>query len=283
MKKLIIGIFTFLFCLSVSAQSHVIGIVKDEQGEPIPFASIGYYQRKAGGISDSNGLFSLPKHNGDSIKISAIGFEPSNIFIDSSVKYLSIILNRKVQTLSEIILESRRKTNKKISLGYFGLNGKTFTDRGNIEVQQAYFIPNESYIHGYIDEVKFKLRESEDKGLSLRLRLLRKDSATGLPGTDLLVENYIIKPRELKRNTVVNVKRFNIRLPKEGVFISLEWFCLEEKCKALLDTEIPALPGGKVTAKNERYLNYKEMGWVATPLGVAGAYAIPGIGITISY
>ena len=71
----------FLFAGScIYAQTRVSGQVVDEQGEPIPFASVLFKNTKVGTACDENGKFSLyTQKNYNTLEVSSVGFTTKEI------------------------------------------------------------------------------------------------------------------------------------------------------------------------------------------------------------
>ena len=72
---------SLLFISSWSyAQTRVSGQVVDEQGEPVPFASVLFKNTKVGTACDENGKFSLyTQKNYNTLEVSSVGFTTKEI------------------------------------------------------------------------------------------------------------------------------------------------------------------------------------------------------------
>ena len=80
LKRLCMLTLFFFVGSSVYAQTRVSGQVVDEQGEPIPFASILFKNTKVGTACDENGKFSLyTQKNYNTLEVSSVGFTTKEI------------------------------------------------------------------------------------------------------------------------------------------------------------------------------------------------------------
>jgi hypothetical protein len=88
MKSLLILLFLFLFPLvGLSQTTTVKGFVKDDKGEPIPFARVRFVGTKIGDLSDSTGAYFLQSYYAtDSINVQFIGFQPQSVKIKKDIE-----------------------------------------------------------------------------------------------------------------------------------------------------------------------------------------------------
>ncbi|KAA6439342.1 TonB-dependent receptor [Dyadobacter flavalbus] len=95
----------FLFCIENSlAQSREIsGIVQTATGEPLPGATVLVAGTNTATISDADGKFSLTAANGQSLRVSFIGFLPSEIPVTDQTTY-TIQLAEDAQNLEEFVV-----------------------------------------------------------------------------------------------------------------------------------------------------------------------------------
>ena len=96
---------------SVSATSQTLtGLVTDEQtGDTIPGASCIYRGHGIAVASSLQGRFSIARHEGWPLTISAIGYQPQTIVVDNRTPvFLRIRLKPDTRTLSEVTVKSKR-------------------------------------------------------------------------------------------------------------------------------------------------------------------------------
>lgn len=281
--KILISFFVLLpFYVFSQTLIHVNGIIINSKQQPIPFASIGYYNNQIGSITDSNGLFTIKKIIGDSIKISSIGYKSVTVYVVSNTSKLNIVLDEDYSTLNTVSVKSRRKTTAQILLGHYKSKDNYLVVVGK-QIQIATFIPNESKIRGYIDEIKFKLSEFRKTTYLLRIRIYNKNIKTQLPFEDLLIDDNILSGKQLKHNNTFSLKDKSIELPEDGVFVSFEW--IPQIGVTNENDDPPILLGNLNADKNYVYKNYKEIRWFPSnskSLSSAG-YRVPNISLTIGY
>ncbi len=97
-----IFILFVLFGITINAQTHISGVVKDAKTkEVLPFASI-VYQNNRGLLADANGTFNInSKKKIDTLIISYIGFKTKTIFLKKK-KYLTVLLSPSVEQLQTV-------------------------------------------------------------------------------------------------------------------------------------------------------------------------------------
>lgn len=108
---------TFVLLLLVNAMpifsQHLIkGKVTNQEGDPIPFVSIGITNTYVGTISELDGGFELkiPKNlTADNLAFSSIGYQSTSISLAASKgMFLDIVLIEDVRRLSEVVVASKR-------------------------------------------------------------------------------------------------------------------------------------------------------------------------------
>ena len=262
------------------AQEQIKGGITDNNSNVISYASIGYFNHRIGTITDSNGHFWIQKIVGDSIKISMVGYNPQVIKIDTDTDSIFIQLEKLYMYLSDVSVVSRSPVGEKVDLGFYNFKSN-FNNLLTVNLQEATFIPNTNHIRGFVDQIKFKLRDFSNKHFFLRIRLYNKNPKDGMPFEDLLISENIINPTDLKHRNKFSVKNKNIQLPYDGVFVSFEWLPTETKYK---NEKVPYLIGNSVLSKNFRYQNFKDTKWFPSVLGlIPGNYEAINVSVTISY
>lgn len=104
-------LFTVLFFMVSSiavGQYRISGIVKNEKGNAIPFASVSLDQKGQGTKTDSIGKFRLDDLKGNqTLLVSSIGYKlfKKEVRLDSSIE-LEIILKPETRTLNEVVISA---------------------------------------------------------------------------------------------------------------------------------------------------------------------------------
>ncbi len=103
-------LFVCLFFTSLTLlHSQITGTVKDEDGAPLPGASVVKKGTQVGTTTDFDGNFTIDAIIGDRLIVSYIGFEPRELQVNSTI--LSITLVSGV-ALSEVVITGSRNPNR---------------------------------------------------------------------------------------------------------------------------------------------------------------------------
>ena len=110
------------------------GKVVDENGNPVPFATVTIKDTKTGTAADSNGVFSLtPENRSDSIFVvaTAVGFSSTETLLYRALSISnSIILKATDVIMGEVVITrpaNRYRTGMVMSVKTISINEKTFT------------------------------------------------------------------------------------------------------------------------------------------------------------
>ena len=102
-KILSMLVLSMLFCAIALAQSrNISGQVTDENGNPIPFASVRIKGSKTGISADENGKFNLKVNEGSTLLVSSIGYV--NQEISASGDKITIKLVKSTESISEVVV-----------------------------------------------------------------------------------------------------------------------------------------------------------------------------------
>ena len=135
-----ISLITLLFiAITASAQQQdITGLVTDDEtGDSIAFASIIYKGHNVSTVANVNGRYSIPRHEGWNITISAVGYKTRIIPINGRTKRrLNIALKPDKHVLKEVTIKSKRnkysrKDNPAVELMKRVVAAKKVTDLSN--------------------------------------------------------------------------------------------------------------------------------------------------------
>jgi TonB-linked SusC/RagA family outer membrane protein len=132
MRKLllILGLL-FLFCEFSFAQTKLIaGKVVNQQGRPVPFASIRLKGTKQGVGADADGNFIIKAKPGDVLLVSGASITQTEVSVTGDA-ILSVTVNEKVGNLSEVVVTALGQTQSKAKLGYSTTTFNTATINKN--------------------------------------------------------------------------------------------------------------------------------------------------------
>lgn len=233
MKVLTIVSLLFLQPIIFLGQINVSSrIIEYKTGNPVPYANIWIKNQNIGTTSDDNGYFSLKVDNStrsDSIIVSSIGF--NDTLIQISEMDSKLVLKPKIYQISEIaVFPKERKELILNDLSDAEFKGGIMNDTTPQIVGRYFPYNEENKDYAYIKSVLIYSRDSH-KG-KLNLRIYSFDTTNARPIKELVMKNIIVETKKsmfFKAKPVeVDLSKFNITFPKEGLFIGVEWLIIPE-------------------------------------------------------
>jgi hypothetical protein len=276
-------IFLFLFLpIFTFAQTTVKGTVKDVRGNPLPFTNIVSIRYNKGTITNDKGKFEFNNIEvDDSVKITNIAYQPRIIAISDIISNGEIILKDSVKLLREVIVRNFNQFKNNIVLGYFKFskNGEFKLEPGS---QLAIFIDNPLKREGWIKNVKFSIKHFGKCKNGFRLRILQADSISLIPSLDILDESIVMKSSGLSKNNTVDLSSYKLIMPKEGVYVLLEWLNTDSDCN---DNSYTSIAANLETPHNLVWLNFRDRKWGYSnrPRLPNGNFMTPNIGIEVAF
>ncbi|MGV3557586.1 carboxypeptidase-like regulatory domain-containing protein [Larkinella arboricola] len=221
-------LFVSLFGSSyVLAQTTINGRVLIQTTEqPVSYALISEPQHRFGTYADAQGRFTarIPQQV-DTLLISCVGFESLLIPLTSLTDSTVFRLQPKSNVLTEVIVRGRKPrlttvgaTRKWAPIVWGNCSGR------NIEF--ALYVRNVNEIRGYLHRVSYLIARGGIPTAPFRVRVYA--NTEGEPGEDLLPQSVVIAARRGNIWCEVDLSRFQIRFPKEGLFIAMEWLPTDE-------------------------------------------------------
>ena len=118
------------------AQQKISGRVIDVDGFAVPYASVQYRGHRIAVSSDSEGRFSIEKHEGWMLTVSALSYKTQTVKVDANTNFLEIKLKDDSRRLSEVVVKSKRgkykrKDNPAVELMRRVIAAKKKTDLAN--------------------------------------------------------------------------------------------------------------------------------------------------------
>jgi len=280
MKYLFFQLLLFPFLLF--AQASIKGIVLNNNNEPLPLSNIVVLNKFTGTITSDNGAFALDNlSEDDSIKISNVAYQSRVVAIKRLQKTDTILLAANEVSMDEIVVGDLSKYQREQILGFSG-----YADNGSFKLQPgsqiALYIANEKGMEGYIKGVVFQLKQIGKCRNSLRLRLLNLDTIASLPARDLLRDNILLSSETLRKSNYVDLSRYKIQLPYEGVIVLLEWVFPDNKCDR---NGYSVLAANLTIPSNLVWLNFRDGAWRKSnrPRLPNGNFMTPNVGIRVGY
>jgi len=129
-----------LFSLIAAGQTRTItGTVKDNSGDPIPFASVKVKNSKTGVSADENGAFRISVEGNPTLEFSATGSESKGIDLTGMGNIVNVVLTRTSDLKAVIVTTSLGIKRQARELGYAAtsITSKTLNQAKSVNVQQA--------------------------------------------------------------------------------------------------------------------------------------------------
>ncbi|MGK4566542.1 carboxypeptidase-like regulatory domain-containing protein [Flavobacterium sp. 3HN19-14] len=222
MRKILI---LFLF-VNFSAVAQISGTVTDSiSGKPIPYANITIDGKAIGMSSEADGSYKIDIADPNTeLVFSAIGFTSAKVKISKSG---NVKLKPEVYELDEIpILKSLGKT--KIEIGDSKKSGLPQFSFGKMPwIFAKYFPYKETYGENRFVKDAVVTTSSEIDGALFRLRIMAVGE-DGNPGEDIVPENIIIPVKKGSRKNIIDLTKYHITIPGEGIFIAFEHLFIEQ-------------------------------------------------------
>jgi TonB-linked SusC/RagA family outer membrane protein len=134
LKTFILSVFLMVFQVAL-AQDSIKGTVSDDDGQPIPGATIVLKGTSTATTADFDGNFSINVGLGDILVVSYVGYSSAEVTVDSST--LSVTLQSATK-LDEVIVTSYGETSKKKSAASTQrITSETIENRPNASVIQT--------------------------------------------------------------------------------------------------------------------------------------------------
>lgn len=131
-----LAILIFYSVLATAQTKTVSGKVTDQQGQPVPFASVKVKGSNQGTSADADGSFTIKAKTGDVLLVSGTGFNSVQVDISDASAIQTIKVSRKETGLTEVVVTALGIAKQAKSLGYSTekLAGKDLTTTQPISV-----------------------------------------------------------------------------------------------------------------------------------------------------
>ena len=107
-----------LYCALAYSQTRPIsGQVRDDEGNPIPFASIKIKGSNTGTSADANGNFTINSKSGDVLVISAVNYAEKQVRVESASS-VAVSLSKGNTLIDEVVVTAQGIRRKAKELGY---------------------------------------------------------------------------------------------------------------------------------------------------------------------
>lgn len=227
MRRLVIFLIISTVMISELRAQNIQRVIKGEirssTGEPISYATIAVNQTLS--LSDSRGLFSLNLKSAssqDTVFFSCVGFESVKLVVSTVEANPMITLKQRSLVLNEVFISAKGR----FQTAQLGNTGSNFFNKflSRVNDQYALFIENAGGHSGVIRSVSYFVKEppggSHDG--AFRVRIYGVNKVNGGPDQDLLFDNLIVHAKKKNAWFNVDVSRYQIKMPQDGVFIAME-------------------------------------------------------------
>jgi len=226
MKQLLFLLIGF----QIIAQTPTTGKITDaETGKPIPYVNIWIENGATGVTSEENGTFALLVPSDKNLVFSAMGYETRTIKLADAQ---TVKLNPIIFDLDEVVI-AKPTREIKLEIGGSKEFPHTYASGQTPWIYAKYFPFTNDYSKVKYIKNAVIFTKSPIKNATFKLRIFEVD-ANGLPGMDLINEDVVITVKKGKQRNVIDVTKFNITFPNNGIFIAYEWMIIE-KNKYTLD------------------------------------------------
>jgi len=198
--------------------SQINGVVVDEDKQPLWYVNIWNKDLSAGATTDIEGKFKVEKANiNDSLVLSLQGYESKTV---QALENDTIIL-KLIWEPEPGLLVYPEKSLKQVLGNSFMQN--FFFSPGNTPWIFVKFFKNDVSNKSikYIDKV-IVFTKSNVAEATFKLRLI-KPNEKGEPSVDLITEPIIVHVKRGNKKNTIDLLKYNMKIPKEGVFVGVEW------------------------------------------------------------
>ena len=226
MKRLFFFTLFYLFVYLTFA-AHISGIITDSKtAKAIEFASVGFVNKNIGSVSDEKGFYEFSAENisdNDTFLVSMIGYTPKMMkYSEAKTKMKDGKLNISLtpQEVQLPTVEIRAKDSKYATLGHKGSDNISAGFHSNALGTELAMKMNVKGSYNVLKKLKIHIANSELDSLAFRVNIY--DLKKGMPNTNILKRNIIVRTNQKKGEVVVDLTPYNIVVTQDFA-IGLEW------------------------------------------------------------
>ena len=140
-KLYFVVVLLLVSTLQLMDQQKITGRVIDEDGFAVSYASVQYRGHKIAVSSDSQGKFSIEKHPGWVLTVSALSYKSQTISVNEKMDFIEVKLKDDSHKLNEVVVKTKRgkysrKDNPAVELMRRVIAAKKKTDLSNHDFYQ---------------------------------------------------------------------------------------------------------------------------------------------------
>ena len=243
-----------LFIVSQIAFSQTKGIVKDSlTGQPIPYVNIWVEGENIGATSEENGTFTINTAKEKTLLFSIIGYHLKKTTLNTTNE---VFLSQKNIELENVDIIKLKKS-QSLLVGNSVFKRITHLLGNYPQILSKNFDYDSIYKKTpYLKEIEV-FTQSEIKEATFKLRILLHDKTTDLPIIDLVNEDIIVKVKRGRNKTKIDVSKYKIKFPENGLDIGLESMVIESN-KYIYSYKYNGLTNDSVVFAPAMICNYSE-------------------------
>ncbi len=214
-----------LFLVSFSITAQIKGVVKDSiSGKPIPYVSVWIQNENIGTTTEENGEFTINlMEKNKNLIFSALGFEKKII---KASKAILVNLKPIAYQLDEVVISEEKLETKVVEIGKTDNQIYQSFDNGP-RVDTKYFPYRTTYKKTkFIKKVTIET-DSRIENATIKMHFYSVD-ANGFPGEELLDKDFIVSIKKGTKKNFFDVTKFNLTMPKKGLFVGFEKLIIEK-------------------------------------------------------
>lgn len=226
-KSILLIFLLQLISFKSLAQFNYIKVLDKVSNNPIEYSTITCFDGNKGGFTNLDGLLKITDlRDCASVTVNAIGYKKRIVDLTKlqlGLDTLYCLLTKDTIQLNEIKISPNKDKSKKefYNLGHFKAKNEIYDRTGYIGRTDALYIPN---VNKSLNIKIEKLLYSIDATESAKVRLqIFTSSNLKTPDTPLINDDLVIKVEKGAKKIVADVSKYNIIMPEDGLFISLQW------------------------------------------------------------
>ena len=196
--------------------------------EPIPYVNLSFLNTLKGTSTDDDGHFyiDVPKpYLEKQLHISSLGYNDTIVVANDIYKTKKFHLVEESFELDEVVVtQSLGNSDVLNPVSSYSLTSG-FSSSSTPWVLALYY-PNIGAQRKYVDKVTVFFQKNKNfkrPSSKFRLRIYGVDSKTKKPSIDLLRKSIVLETQTDKDYVSIDLKALNIKVPKEGIYVGLEW------------------------------------------------------------
>lgn len=190
--------------------------------KPVVYANISFLDSDKGISSTENGTFEMYISKAmlnSKVHISCLNYQDT-IVLAKEVQGKTLFLTPKTMQLNEIVIT--KKVDRKVVLDRVRKKVVNMHSKG-LRMLAKYFPYDKKYsCCPYITKINIHFPKRQNRQSKFRFRIFSKDSITGMPKDDLLMENIPITISRGDTEVNLDLTAYDIEMPKNGFFIAFE-------------------------------------------------------------